>query len=290
MRANFDEDYMNLIISIIAIFSLFSCNENRTENNTENRTSYSNSEKNNKENQTDRIKGNKNIPEGLRKLLKAYPDFLDSADDNNLYWKDGTIMQWDDGIKNKTHEEMLDNPDLEDMMSQKYVKGSNWGSPPDENFEPGRIRYEPFFTKMYGSSSGEVQQNLVNVNWLPSICGCTIQFNSINQAADKMREVSDEIEATLPAELYKYVSKTSGTFNWRKIAGTNRLSTHAFGTAIDINTKYSNYWKWEGSTTWRNQIPIEIVEIFEKHGFIWGGKWYHYDTMHFEYRPELLVE
>ncbi|MEJ2663631.1 MAG: M15 family metallopeptidase, partial [Spirochaetia bacterium] len=28
---------------------------------------------------------------------------------------------------------------------------------------------------------------------------------------------------------------------------------------------------------------------FEKYGFIWGGKWYHYDTMHFEYRPELLV-
>jgi type I restriction enzyme R subunit len=24
------------------------------------------------------------------------------------------------------------------------------------------------------------------------------------------------------------------------------------------------------------------VQIFEKRGFIWGGKWYHYDTMHFE--------
>mgnify|MGYP002637708491 CR=1 FL=1 len=23
-------------------------------------------------------------------------------------------------------------------------------------------------------------------------------------------------------------------------------------------------------------------------GFIWGGRWFHYDTMHFEYRPELL--
>ena len=36
--------------------------------------------------------------------------------------------------------------------------------------------------------------------------------------------------------------------------------------------------------------PIHIVEIFEQYGFIWGGKWYHYDTMHFEYRPELLVD
>jgi peptidoglycan LD-endopeptidase CwlK len=37
-----------------------------------------------------------------------------------------------------------------------------------------------------------------------------------------------------------------------------------------------------------NHIPKEIVKVFEKHGFIWGGRWYHYDTMHFEYRPELI--
>ena len=33
---------------------------------------------------------------------------------------------------------------------------------------------------------------------------------------------------------------------------------------------------------------IELVNIFEKNGFIWGGRWYHYDTMHFEYRPEMF--
>ena len=30
------------------------------------------------------------------------------------------------------------------------------------------------------------------------------------------------------------------------------------------------------------------VDAFEAEGFIWGGRWLHYDTMHFEYRPELL--
>jgi hypothetical protein len=30
------------------------------------------------------------------------------------------------------------------------------------------------------------------------------------------------------------------------------------------------------------------MDAFEAEGFIWGGRWYHYDTMHFEYRPELL--
>jgi hypothetical protein len=34
--------------------------------------------------------------------------------------------------------------------------------------------------------------------------------------------------------------------------------------------------------------PSVVVEIFEKHGFVWGGKWYHFDNMHFEYRPEII--
>ena len=38
-----------------------------------------------------------NIPEGLKKLLRAYPDFLDSAGENTLYWKDGTEMVYNDG-------------------------------------------------------------------------------------------------------------------------------------------------------------------------------------------------
>ncbi len=68
---------------------------------------------------------------------------------------------------------------------------------------------------------------------------------------------------------------------------------------IDINSEASDYWQWdlekaglpiteEQSLTYRNHVPWDIVTIFEHHGFIWGGKWSHYDSMHFEYRPELL--
>ena len=32
-----------------------------------------------------------------------------------------------------------------------------------------------------------------------------------------------------------------------------------------------------------------LIKAFESFGFIWGGKWRYYDTMHFEYRPEILV-
>ncbi len=226
----------------------------------------------------------KNIPAKLLKLVRSYPALLDSADENNLYWKDGTVMIYDDGISNKSHDEMLDNPDIEDMLLQDYVKGEQWDIPPAENFEPGRIRYEPFFLKMYGSSSAEVSSNVESVTWVD---GSELMFSKVNGASDSLKKVIEELNQ-LPQEFKKYLVNPGGTFVWRNIAGTDRLSNHSFATAIDINTKYSAYWKWNKNLTYQNQIPIEIVEIFEKYGFIWGGKWYHYDTMHFEFRPELL--
>ena len=86
---------------------------------------------------------------------------------------------------------------------------------------------------------------------------------------------------------------SAGTYNCRVVAGTNRISAHGHGIAIDIAIAHGDYWYWtgpgaDGRYAYKNRIPWEIVEVFEKHGFIWGGKWYHYDTMHFEYRPEII--
>lgn len=228
------------------------------------------------------------IPAGLLKLIKAYPEFLERADANNLYWKDGSSMVYDDG-REKSHDEMLENPDLEDMMSQPYTMGAGWDKPPDVNFEPGRIRYEPFFAKMYGSSESGVRKNLTTVTWMPGISGTPLMVNTVNEVDVQLRAVCDDL-AKLDNEFMKYVKRTAGTFNYRVIAGTQRLSAHSYGIAIDINTEYSDYWQWDKSMKYKNKIPMEVVEVFENRGFIWGGKWYHYDTMHFEYRPELLVK
>ena len=258
-----------LPIFISLIISLFSCN------NTSHETAGNNNEI------------HKDIPDGLRKLVQAYPDFLDSADENNLYWKDGTVMIYDDG-RQKSYQELLDDADLEDQMSQHYGKGDDWENPPPKNFEPGRIRNEEFFRKMYGNSAGEVQSTLTNVQWLPSSENTSIVFTTVNGADEQLFKVSQELD-NLSNELLKYVKNNAGSFNWRVIAKTNRLSMHSFAIAVDINTQYSNYWQWEKGMTYKNQIPMEIVKIFEKYGFIWGGKWYHFDTMHFEYRPQLLI-
>ena len=52
---------------------------------------------------------------------------------------------------------------------------------------------------------------------------------------------------------------------------------------------YLNVKGKDGKVVWKNRVPGAIGEIFERHGFIWGAKWYHFDTMHFEYRPELIA-
>ena len=34
--------------------------------------------------------------------------------------------------------------------------------------------------------------------------------------------------------------------------------------------------------------PEAVVKAFERRGFVWGGKWFFWDLVHFEYRPEIL--
>ena len=227
--------------------------------------------------------------QGLKCLVAAYPDQLQGAEGNTLIWKDGTRMQYDDG-RFKVHEERLTDADLEDQMFQRYIPGPNY-SPLPEDFDPGRARDEEFFRKMYGDSEAEAKANLVPVRWF----GTTVKMTNINGVADQLQKVADELEVlcTTNPDLRPFLEASGGTFNWRLIAGTERASTHSFGIAIDINVANGNYWRWaEGDNPepYVNRVPMEIAEVFEKHGFIWGGKWYHYDTMNFEYRPELLQE
>ncbi len=231
---------------------------------------------------------------GLRCLVKAYPDFLAAAEDNTLVWKDGTRMTYDDGASKPDWETTLNRASLKDQMAQCYPPGRSYPQPLPVDYEPGRARHEPFFYKMYGASAAAVQKNLVPIVWLPRHLNQKLLVSSVNGINEKLQAVSDELDK-LPEEFMVYLQNPGGTFNWRVIAGTTRQSTHSFGATIDINVKLSDYWRNDkpnaaGVYAYKNRIPTEIAEIFERHGFIWGGKWYHYDTMHFEYRPELLAD
>ena len=228
------------------------------------------------------------LPEEVKKLKKLYKG-ISSYENGHLIFSNKTKLIYTDG-KSKNTQELLDNPDIKDMFHWKYI--TNYSTPKKDE-DPGRIRNELFFKTLYGNTKEEVQKTLGSFVWCPNLVNQTILFNKKNGAFEALKKVSDELDKH--PEWKKYITNIGGTFNWRNISGTNRLSAHSFGITIDINTSHSNYWQWDCGCKnentklgFKSKIPIELVKIFEKNGFIWGGRWYHYDTMHFEYRPEMF--
>lgn len=74
-----------------------------------------------------------------------------------------------------------------------------------------------------------------------------------------------------------YQPQSSGGFNYRKIRGSDKLSQHAFGTAIDLNAM----------TNAMGQKATDIPDaaaLAKKWNLDWGGNWKDRpDPMHFEY-------
>lgn len=176
---------------------------------------------------------------------------------------------------------------VKDLFDPAYPRGPI-APITDSTFDPGRIRIESLLRSTYGYGRNEVEAKLVTV----SLGGHFIRVH------ERIREAMKRVDARVQelfksdGQLRKYFDHMGGTYNYRNIAGTEQLSTHAFGIAIDLSTYFSHYWRNAADATpqWKNSIPEKLVLAFEAEGFIWGGRWYHYDTMHFEYRPELLDE
>lgn len=226
-------------------------------------------------------------------LTHAYPN-IKSVKNNTITFKDGNSIPLGT-VSGAPFTQRLKNASVADQLSQTYPLTFVI---PKQYQDAGRLRDDRFFKALYGNNKTQVQNNLIAVTWKPS--GKKIYFNQQNNAAAQLQKVGDEI-AQNPA-LTKYVSQSLGAFNWRVIAGTQRLSSHSFGVAVDFQLPKAQhrYWRWSGCTSEDKPCPypselladkqlLEVVKIFEKHGFIWGGKWASYDSPHFEYRPELLI-
>lgn len=228
-------------------------------------------------------------------LTSAYPQSISAVKDGKIYFTNGkTILVGE--VSDTPFMTRLAQASVADQLALTYPLHFN---PPKQYDDAGRLRNDAFFTAMYGSTLAEVQKNMATINWQPS--GTKLSFNQLNGAAAQLEKVGNEI-AQDPT-LSPYVSKSLGTLNFRKIAGTNRLSAHSFGVAVDFHLPKAQhkYWRWDGCTREDKACPYpaalladdnlkKVVKIFEAHGFIWGGKWASYDSPHFEYRPELLIQ
>jgi peptidoglycan L-alanyl-D-glutamate endopeptidase CwlK len=242
-----------------------------------------------------------NAMDKITRLKDAYREHIQSVNAKVITWRDGKSMLLDDPTNKKT---TLDKSSLRNQLNDAvYPKGKPANYPLFNPVnDPGRTRHTPFFQKMYGQSENQVKEKLVTIYWMQKVFGnkYPLLVTTVNSVDKKLSLISNELEILVQAhpEFLKFLDHPGGTFQWRPIKNTDRLSLHSFGIAIDINEDLSNYWQDDlehanqpilesAKLTYKNTIPWEIVAIFEKHGFIWGGKWYHFDTMHFEYRPEM---
>jgi len=225
--------------------------------------------------------------------VAAYPISSPGHDARDLILKSGLHIQLSDGKGDKTPAQRGAGADIRDMFALPYPLGPSYAVPSSPADDPGRARNRALFDAMYGDcSKGKIR--LKTIRWLPAFGGGSLRVTPANGVADHLEAVSRDLEA-LPARFRVYLTPSAGTYNCRAIAGTARMSMHAYAAAIDISVKFTDYWRWSGAAretdevAYKNRIPMDIVSLFEKHGFIWGGKWYHYDTMHFEYRPEIIA-
>jgi hypothetical protein len=161
-------------------------------------------------------------------------------------------------------------------------------------------RSNDFFEALIGRSEAQIVSSCRWVDFLDHRVFmheiCTGSLERIDNALRQRAESSSEVRA--------YIDDIKIVFSLdrRQVHGTGHLSVHAFGIALDIVPRdYGGkqvYWRW--SRAWNENWekmglaerwapPDQVIEVFEQEGFIWGGKWYHFDTIHFEYRPEIIM-
>jgi len=106
------------------------------------------------------------------------------------------------------------------------------------------------------------------------------------------------LESVVPISEYGWDDSESmrqnntSAFNYRCVGGTNRLSRHAYGLAIDINPVQNPYCTGETvspeGADYDPRVPgtlytgHPVVELFRLLGWRWGGDWWEKDYQHFD--------
>lgn len=208
----------------------------------------------------------------------------------------------------------VDQMDVSSIFMFKYLEGNSPLPEVRMHYDAGRLRVEELLMNVYGHDESAARAQLVKV----TILGQTVPFSRSFGAAKALQSVDRELAQLMKTDpavkkfLEPFTSKKEQiyTFFWRVVEGTTRLSAHSFGIGIDLLTHVGpQYWLWDekatnperakqGEKAYRDihfipkgppQWNQKVVDVLERNGFIWGGKWNHYDTMHWEYRPEFIT-
>ncbi len=251
-------------------------------------------------------------------FYQAYPDKISQigydrnigdwyliADGEKFFWANGRLLpeqiqtesaQWRPYVDYQYPWELADPADFSEETIQKITEASDSdkrGNAPPYNIE--------FYDALYdGKTRNAMESHIITVTFL----GKTVSVHE--DITGKLRLVEQDITAAAQTnqEVQTFIDNLLSVegYNWREIADSQSRSNHSWGIAVDILPvgwgQKNLYWNW--ISYWNDEwmlIPLDrrwtppkaVVDIFESHGFIWGGKWALWDNMHFEYRPELLL-
>lgn len=238
---------------------------------------------------TPEVESKVSLEERVAALQRAYPDLIYSVSRNTMRLMSNRTIVIDDR-RRKDFGERLHDADIEDQLWQVYPLGKcHTGR--RANFDPGLIRSQEFLRLAYGINEHQVKRYTTMVDWF----GTQVRFSTRNGAADALRRVRDQL-MQLPENYRGTLKSPERTMEWKTLPDSEQLDVHSFAIAIDLKTEPGDSWRrlHDGMNRpvygrFNNRIPPAVVAIFENNGFIWGGKWNHFETTHFEYRPELIA-
>lgn len=113
-----------------------------------------------------------------------------------------------------------------------------------------------------------------------------IRVRMLRPAAESLARVFENVKRADP-DLYARIN-TSGSLCVRRIRGTqNRLSTHSYGLALDLNIDGH----LDNFTDGKTQLGLTILaDFFHEEGWVWGAGFRREDSMHFEVSRRQLDE
>lgn len=268
------------------------------------------------------------VPRGLWALRRAYPDVRFSAQYDfarldwridvtvpgaagkkavkraTFYWADGSMLPAQELERREKYWTLLYHyaEELKDpatMSEEEVARMRSFGSTDNRRNGAGTPMF--FFEFLYDADSrADLESHIVSVRFLgkptkvherilPALRRVEARVNALAQSDSDVRSFLENLSST-------------DAYYWRRIAGTQRLSFHSLGIAVDVLPKNRGgkeiFWSWTRDRVGADWIltplsrrwmpPASVIAVFEGEGFIWGGKWGIFDNMHFEYHPELF--
>lgn len=184
-----------------------------------------------------------------------------------------------------------------DITLNGTVSGSDNSLPPETAITYEDLRYVHILHYDFSGESveGELICNALIAQDLVEI------FYDLYRAEYQIEKVR-LIDEYLADDDLSMENNNTSCFNYRVVEGTEKLSRHAYGLAVDVNPFYNPYVRYnkdgslhidpKGSEAYADRsktFPFKIDEndlclrLFKEHGFTWGGDWNSMkDYQHFQ--------